>query len=317
MERGTRIWLALGTVYLVWGSTYLAIMVGIRTLPPLLMSSVRFALAGGILYAWSIRRGDRVGDRPGATQWLSAAAIGGLLLFAGNGGIAWAQQRVASGVAALIVACVPIFVALLEWTFLRKRLAWPGLVGLAVGLGGVAFLVGPSGAVDPVGGIVIVAASLAWTIGSLSTPFAPLPARPLVSASMQMLCASVLLAVAGVAAGELGRIERPSGESLVALAYLVVVGSIVTYTAYTWLLGNAPASLVSTYAYVNPVIAVALGAIFLGEALSGRMLVAGAAIVGAVVLVVRSRPKTPPALDPARWAAKGEPAREPALREAA
>ena len=317
MERGTRIWFALGTVYLVWGSTYLAIMVGIRTLPPLLMSSVRFALAGGILYAWSIRRGDRSGDRPRANQWLAAAAVGGLLLVCGNGGIAWAQQRVASGVAALIVACVPIFVALLEWSVLRKRLAGTGLAGLAIGIGGVAFLVGPSGAVDPVGGTVIVLASLAWTVGSLYTPFAPLPSRPLVSASMQMLCASVLLAVAGIAAGELGRVQAPSPASLLALAYLVVVGSIITYTAYTWLLGNAPASLVSTYAYVNPVVAVALGAVFLGEAVSGQMLVAGVAIVGAVVLVLRSRPR--PDAEPTEPTVRreGEPTVRPALREAA
>jgi drug/metabolite transporter (DMT)-like permease len=311
VQRSTRIWLALGTVYLVWGSTYLAIMVGIRTLPPLLMSSVRFALAGGILFAWSIRRGDRAGDRPHASQWLAAAAIGGLLLVCGNGGIAWAQQRVASGVAALIVACVPIFVALLEWTVHRKRVAASGLAGLAIGIAGVGFLVGPSGAVDPVGGVVIVLASLAWTVGSLYAPFAPLPSRPLVSASMQMLCASVLLAVAGVSAGELGRMEMPSLASVVALGYLVVVGSIVTYTAYVWLLGNASPSLVSTYAYVNPVVAVALGAAFLGEAVSGRMIVAGVAIVGAVALVVRSRPRDEP-----EARREGEPRVRPALSDA-
>lgn len=310
-----RVWIALGLVYLVWGSTYLAVMVGIQTLPPLLMSSVRFALAGGVLYAWSIRRGDVTGDRPGATQWLSAAVVGGLLLFVGNGGIAWSETRIDSGVAALIVACVPIFVALLEWTLFRKRLSGLGVLGLAVGIAGVGFLVGPSGEVDPVGGAVIVFASLAWTVGSLYAPRAPLPQRPLVSASMQMLSASALLAVAAVFAGELGEVRAPSAESLLALAYLVVVGSIVTYTAYLWLLRQAEPSLVSTYAYVNPVVAVALGAAFLGEALTGTMVVAGLGIVGAVALILRSQPRAVPV--PAREPEGGPVFREAALREAA
>lgn len=310
----SRVWIALGSVYLVWGSTYLAVMVAIRTLPPLLMSSIRFALAGGALYLWSIRRGDVEGDRPGRAQWLAASVVGALLLVVGNGGIAWSEQRIDSGVAALIVACVPIFVALLEWGFARKRMSGSGIAGLVVGIAGVAFLVGPSGQVDPVGGAVIVLASLAWTVGSLYAPRAALPRRPLVGASMQMLSASLLLAVAGVSAGELGRPEAPSAESLLALGYLVVVGSIVTYSAYLWLLGNAEASLVSTYAYVNPVVAVALGAAFLGEAVTGTMAVAGLAILGAVGLILRSQPRAVPvpAIEP-----EGGPIRRPALREAA
>ncbi len=177
MAGNRRSWLALGTVYLVWGSTYLGVMVGIRTMPPLLMSSLRFGLAGALLYAFSIRRGDVRGDRPGATQWLAAAAIGALLLVIDAGGIAWAEQRVPSGLTALIVACVPLFVAVLEWFASGRRLTPLGTLGLVVGIAGVAFLVGPSGQVDPIGAVVIVVGALAWAVGSVFAPKLPLPQR--------------------------------------------------------------------------------------------------------------------------------------------
>ncbi len=312
----SRVILALGIVYLVWGSTYLAVMVGIETFPPLLMTSLRFAVAGGLLYAWSIRRGDAEGDdRPGPAQWLSATAIGGLLLVIDAGGIAWAEQRVPSGLTALIVACVPIFVAVLQFSSSGKRLTPVGTLGLLAGLAGVAFLVGPGGEVDPIGAGVIVLGAAAWAAGSVFSPRLQLPRRPLVSASMQMLTASVLLAVAGVFAGELSKFHAPTVASLAALAYLIVAGSIVAYAAYIWLLSNAATSLVSTFAYVNPVVAVALGAAILGETVSRTTVIAGAVILGAVVLILRGQ--NGDAVVVPEENAEGELTLEPALREAA
>jgi drug/metabolite transporter (DMT)-like permease len=307
--RSGRIWLALATVYVVWGSTYFGIKLGIDTLPPFLMMSLRFAVAGGLLYAWAIRRGGDRADRVTWRHWRSAAVIGGLLLVAGNGGLAWAEQRVDTGQAALIVACVPIWFAVLEWVLSGRRLAVSGLVGLVVGLAGVGFLVGPSGAVDVGGGVVIVLGTLGWAAGSLYAQRATLPSRPLVAAAMQMLAASALNGLVGVGTGELSDLQAPSPTSLLGVLYLVVVGSIVGYTAYQWLLGHAPSSLVSTYAYVNPVVAVALGVAFLGEAVTWQMLVAGGAILAAVVLIVQS--KTTGAR-PARVERAPEPALEPA-----
>jgi drug/metabolite transporter (DMT)-like permease len=282
-----RVWAALGTVYLVWGSTYLGIMVGIRTMPPLLMSSARFLLAGAVLFLWGVRRGGR----PDPRGWVAAAIVGTALLLVGNGGIAWAETRVDSGVAALVVAVVPIWIALLEWLVLRRRPRVATIAGLALGLTGVAVLVGPGGSVDAVGGITILVASLAWAGGSLYAQRAPLPTDYLLSAGMQMLAGGLLLAVAGAFAGEASQVQVPSPESVVAFAYLAVVGSLIAFTAYGWLLRNASATLVGTYAYVNPVVAVALGALVLSEGLTLATLVAGVTIVAAVFLIVTTRPR--------------------------
>jgi drug/metabolite transporter (DMT)-like permease len=289
----TKIVIALGIVYVVWGSTYLAIAVADRTLPPLLMLALRFGLAGGLLYAWSAWRGDVGTARPGRREWTSAAIVGGLLLFVDTGGIAWAEQRVASGLTALLVATVPLFTALLDRTFFGIRLSLGALAGIAAGLLGVALLVGQSGHVDPVGAAVILFAALAWAVGSAYGRVAPLPKPPFLSAAMQMLCAAALLAVAGAAMGELGRV-RPdaiSAESAVAFAFLVVFGSIVAFTAYGWLLrSGAPSVLVSTYAYVNPAVAVLLGWALAGESVGGRELAAGTVIVASVGMLVLARP---------------------------
>jgi drug/metabolite transporter (DMT)-like permease len=311
VARSTRIWLALAVVYVVWGSTYLGIDVAIETLPPLLMSALRFALAGGVLYVWAIRRGDRPTGRPAARAWLAAGVVGGLLFLLGNGAVALAEARdVDTGVAALLIASVPLWFAVLEWAVLGRRLSAAGLVGLAVGIGGVALLVGPSGDVDPVGAAVLLCGAAAWSAGSLYGPRSALPSTPLLSAAMQMLAGSVLLAVAGVFAGELGEVHAPTTQSMLALVYLVAIGSLVAFTAYTWLLGVASPSLVSTYAYVNPVVAVALGAAFRGEAVTGRMVLAGVAIVVAVALIVSAKTRTTRAAEPTR--AAGDPALEQA-----
>ena len=286
-------WGALGTIYVVWGSTYLGIMVAIETLPPLLMSAARFLLAGAILYGFAVRRGDTAGDRPNKRQWAAAAVVGAALLLVGNGGVALSEERIDSGIAALLVATIPLWMAVLDRVLNGRRLALPGVSGLVVGLGGVALLVGPTGSdgIDVLGGVMALSAAFAWAWGSLYARDASLPSRPLVGAGMQMLAGGVLLAVAGVATGELGEVDpgAVSARSLLAVAYLLVVGSVIAYSAYVWLLKNAPTGLVSTYAYVNPVVAVALGAVFLAEPVTPRMLLAGLAIVAAVALIVTSQ----------------------------
>jgi drug/metabolite transporter (DMT)-like permease len=278
-----RAWGALATLYVVWGSTYLGIMLAIRTMPPFLMSSVRFLLAGGFLFALSPRR------RASLRAWAAALVAGGALLTIGNGGITWAEQRVDSGVAALLVATMPLWLALFDRFVFGRRLSGVGWMGLLVGLGGVALLVSPGGGgTDLLGGLACVGCAAAWAAGTLYARHAPLPSQPALASGMEMLAGGVLLGVAGLAAGEAGQVHlsQVSMESLLAVAYLVVVGSIVAFSCFQWLLHNAPTSIVSTYAYVNPVVAVLLGAAFLGEPLTVRTLVAGAAIVASVVLIV-------------------------------
>jgi drug/metabolite transporter (DMT)-like permease len=291
--RPAAVWGALATIYVVWGSTYLGIMVAIETLPPLLMSAARFLVAGAILYGFAVRAGDARGDRPTRGHWLAAAIVGGALLLAGNGGVALSEERIDSGVAALLVATIPLWMAVLDRVFYGGRLAWTGVLGLGVGLGGVALLVGPSGGggIDVVGALMALTAAFAWAWGSLYARDASLPARPLVGAGMQMLAGGVLLTVAGIATGEVGEVDLAavSTRSLLAVAYLVVVGSVIAYSAYVWLLKNASTALVSTYAYVNPVVAVVLGALFLAEPVTPRMLLAGLAIVASVALIVTAQ----------------------------
>jgi drug/metabolite transporter (DMT)-like permease len=296
-RRPLRVWLALGTIYLIWGSTYLAIRVAIDTIPPLLMAGARFLVAGGLLFGWSIGRGDRRGDRPSLGQWGAATVIGGLLLFVGNGGVSLAEHNVPTGVVALIIALIPMWLAVLDRLVNGQRLAPQAIAGLALGLGGLVLLVGtPSGGTIPLSGALIaVGASLGWAIGSLYARGARLPRRPLLANGMQMLAGGALLAVAGALAGELGRIQpsRISVHSALALAYLIVFGSIIAFTAYMWLLREAPLSTVGTYAYVNPVVAVFLGWLILDETVTARVMIAGVVIVVAVAMIITAR-KIPP-----------------------
>jgi drug/metabolite transporter (DMT)-like permease len=219
--------------------------------------------------------------------------IGAALLLVGNGGVALSEERIDSGAAALLVATIPLWMALLDRVLHGKGIPRAAMLGLVVGLGGVALLVGPTGSdrIDAVGGLLALGAAFAWAWGSLYARDATQPARPLVGAGMQMLAGGALLTVAGVATGELAQVDLGgvSTRSLLAVAYLVVVGSLITYSAYLWLLKNAPTALVSTYAYVNPVVAVALGALFLAEPITSRVLFAGLAIVASVALIVTAR----------------------------
>lgn len=292
-HRGVRVWLALGTVYVVWGSTFIALAIVVRDLPPLMAMAGRHLVAGGVLLAFALPRGDRERDPIGAPQIRAALIFGGLLFVLSHGSLAWAQQTVPAGVAALLVGSIPIWMALLDRCFFGRRLHASAYVGLVIGFVGLGFLFDPfgEGSVDRLGALVIVLGALSWAAGSLYSRGAPLPRRPLVSAGLASLCGGILLVVGSLAAGELGE-ARFTTDALLALGYLVVAGSFVGFTAYVWLLRVAPISLVATYAYVNPIVAVALAWILLGEEITLQMAAAGAAVVVSVALIVRSSRRT-------------------------
>jgi drug/metabolite transporter (DMT)-like permease len=286
-----RVALAFATVYVVWGSTYLAILYAIETLPPFSMAGVRFLVAGAVLYVWARWRGGAA--RPTAEQWRATAIIGLALLVGGNGLVVWSETRVASGVAALLVGSVPLFMVLLDWA--RPNGTRPGgwvALGLALGLLGLLWLVGPDsllggGRADLLGAAALLAASFSWAAGSIYSRHAAVPASPFLATAMQMLAAGVALLALGVALGEPWRFAPRafSGASALALLYLIVFGSIVAFTAYVWLLRVSTPARVSTYAYVNPVVAVFLGWALAGEELTARMLVAALIIVSGVALI--------------------------------
>ncbi len=288
-RRRPAVWAALVAVYLIWGSTYLGIELATRTAPTLLVLSLRFLVAGALLWAFVGR-----GQRPTKRQWWAAVIVGAGLLLAGNGGVGIGQQTIDTGTAALIVGSVPLWLALLDRVFLGQRLSRLAVAGLVVGFAGVALLVVPSGGHrDELGGaLVVLLGSLCWAAASLYARRADIPEKPLLGAAMQMLAGGVLLGIAGLATGEASDVDVAaiSGETALAWLYLVLVGSLVGFTAYVWLLRNAPISLVGTYAYVNTVVAVLLGTLFLDEALELRTIVGGAVILAAVVLIVSARP---------------------------
>jgi drug/metabolite transporter (DMT)-like permease len=277
------------TIYIVWGSTFVALALVVRDLPPFLAMAIRHLIAGALLLAWALPRGDREGDRIGRPQILAGFVFGGLLFLLGHGSLAWAQQTVPAGVAALLVGSIPIWMALLDRLVFGKRLRSSAYVGFVLGFVGLAFLFDPfgEGHVDRVGAVVIILGALCWSAGSLYSRGAALPSRPLVSAGLGALCGGILLLVVSIAGGELGEATW-SADALLSLGYLVVIGSLVGFTAYVWLLRSAPISLVATYAYVNPIVAVALGWALLGETITLQMVVAGASILVAVALIVRA-----------------------------
>jgi drug/metabolite transporter (DMT)-like permease len=302
---GARVWTALWVVYVVWGSTYLAIKWADESLPPFPMLSFRFGLAGGLLFAWCARKGL---PRPTLRQWRDAAIVGTLLASCGNGGVAWAETRIDSGLAALIVAVIPLWIALLARVFLDGRLTGRGWAGIAIGLAGVAFLVDPAGASsrDLAAAVVVLCGSFAWAVGSIYATRVERTDDPLLGIAMQMLAGGVVLALMG--AGQWSRVDPGAitAKSGVGFVYLVFIGSILAYSAYGWLLHHAPPSLVATYAYVNPVVAVLLGTLIDHEPLSARTLGGGAVIVVAVMLIITAKPRAVAAergLEPARRAA--------------
>jgi drug/metabolite transporter (DMT)-like permease len=284
-----RIWFALATVYVVWGSTFVAVAIAVRDLPPFLTMAIRHLAAGALLLALALPRSEGEGDRIGRPQIKAGLIFGGALFLLGHGSLTWAQQTVPAGVAALLVGSIPLWMAILDRVVFGRRLRSSGYLGLGLGFAGLAFLLDPFGAgtVDRVGALVILFGAFAWAAGSLYSRGAPLPQRPLVAAGLGSLCGAVLLFIVSALGGELGEAHFTS-DALLAVAYLVVVGSVVGFTAYVWLLRAAPTSLVSTYAYVNPIVAVALGAALLGEQITVQMVVAGAAVVVSVALILRA-----------------------------
>jgi drug/metabolite transporter (DMT)-like permease len=282
------VWAALGAIYLIWGGTYLGMEIAIETLPPFLMASLRFLIAGAILYAVFRPR-----ERPTWRHWVSAAVVGGFLLVGGNAMVAVAQERIDTGVAALIVATIPLWLALFDYAANGRRLAPQALLGIAVGFVGIALLIRPGGDIDLVGAFICLLAPISWAVGSLYARGATLPRNLLLGSGMEMLAGGALLALVAFASGESFDLGAVSGRSWLALAGLIAFGSIVAYSCYVWLLQVAPTELVGTYAYVNPVIAVVLGTLFLGEAITFWVLLAGAAIVASVVLIVRAQTAKP------------------------
>lgn len=282
--------LAFACIYLIWGSTYLAIRVAVETIEPLTMAAVRFLVAGGGLYAWMRLRGE---PRPAAREWRGAVIVGGLLLLGGNGGVVWAETMVASGVAALIIATVPLWMVTLD---AARRRTWPApaeVFGLLLGFAGVWVLIDPGigGGVHPFGAGLLLCGAASWALGSVYSRGAGLSRSPVLSTAMQMVGGGALLLVAGGIKGEWGRLAPGSfsASSIAALVYLTLFGSLVAFTAYVWLLRVSTPAKVSTYAYVNPIVAVLLGWMFLDEPLTADTLVASALIVPAVLLTLRGR----------------------------
>ena len=285
---------ALAIVYVVWGSTYLAIAVVVAELPPMLVMAARFLLAGGLLLVVAIRRGDRAGDRVRPAHLVQATITGGLLLVAGTGLIVLAQTRLSSGLTALLAATVPLFLALFARGVFGERLSGRAWLGLLVGLAGIGVLVDPGG--GQLGAILLALVGAAsWAAGSMRSRARNGPRRPMVAASLEMLGAAVLFTLLGLVLGEASglRLSGVSAAAWFGFAYLTIAGSLVGYTAYGWLLRNASTTLVGTYAYVNPVVAVTLGWVILGETVTARTALAGGLVLVSVVLLVTGRPGEP------------------------
>ena len=292
-----RIALAFLSIYTIWGSTYLAIRFAIETFPPFLMAAIRFLIAGGVLYAWMRLRGA---SRPTRANWKAAIVVGGLLLLVGNGGVTKAEQVIPSSLAAVLITTVPIWMALLE--LLRKDRIVPTphvVIGLVLGFGGVILLVGPgdlggSGGLNPLWAGVLIFAALSWAIGSVYSRNAPLPTTPLLGSGMEMLAGGALLLGASLISKEWAGFQpgNVSFLSLVSFIYLIIFGSLVGFSSYVWLLTKTTTARVSTYAYVNPVVAVFLGYFLAAEQLTLRTLLASSVIVIAVVVITTFKSRT-------------------------
>src|SRR5580692_7129191 len=290
--------LAFAIIYIVWGTTYLAIRVGVREVPPFLLAAIRFLIAGGILYVWMIAQGER---SPTARQWIGASSVAFLIFVLDYGLLFWAEQRVPSGIAAVMLATIPAFMALSEIIFLRtQRLTARLGLALLIGLGGVAVLVSRSlnlgGApIDRVGAAALIFASISWSIASAMTRKLPLPQSKVMSSGAQMLAGGVFLTLAATAFGEF-RNFHPSAVSRgawFALLYLIVAGSIIGFTAYVWLIHHESPTKVGTYAYVNPIVAVLVGYFLGGEALSARTILGTVFILISVVVITTTPAKKP------------------------
>jgi len=285
---------AFTAIYLIWGSTYLAIRFALEAFPPFIMAGLRFLAAGLVMYLWARLQGAA---RPRPVHWRSAAILGLLFFFFGNGGVVWAEQRVPSGLTAVLVAVVPVWTVFLEWIRPGASRPSPGTwLGMALGFAGVVWLMVPTrgtdaGGVDPAGASVLMLASLLWACGTIYSRGAPLPPSTRLVSGMEMLCGSGFLLAASVVAGE-WQAFQPGAVTLkpgLAIAYLLVFGSLIGFTAFAWLTRATTPVKVSTYAFVNPMVAVILGWALGGERLTSRGLVASLLIVGAVIMIILGR----------------------------
>jgi drug/metabolite transporter (DMT)-like permease len=290
--------LAFAMIYFVWGSTFLAIRVGVREVPPFLLAAMRFLIAGIVLYAWTIARGQR---SPSPRQWASVSLLALLIFVLDYGLLFWAEQRVPSGLAAVMLATIPAFMALSEIIFLRTQMLTLRLaVALVMGLGGVAVLVSRSRdlggvPIDKLGAVALLFASINWSVASAFARILPLPASKLMSSGAQMLAGGIFLALTSLALGEFRRFH-PASVSRTAwfsLLYLIVAGSIIAFTAYVWLLHHESPTKVGTYAYVNPLVAVLLGYFLGGEALGLRTILGTLFVLFSVVVITTAPAKKP------------------------
>ena len=293
--RAWKVLLAFAIIYLVWGSTFLAIRVGVREVPPFLLAGIRFLIAGVVLLAWMRAKGTA---SPTARQWFSATLLAVLICVLDYGLLFWAERRVPSGIAAVMMATIPVFMTLSEILFLKTERLTPRLgAALLVGIGGVLVLVSRSigfgdSPIDTIGAIALMVAAIAWSVGSALTRKLPLPSSKAMSSGAQMLMGGVLLTLTSWLLGESHgfRVQAVSLKAWIALAYLIVAGSIVAFTAYVWLIHHESPTKVGTYAYVNPVVAVLLGYFLGGEGLSLRTVV-GTMLVLVSVVVITTTPK--------------------------
>jgi drug/metabolite transporter (DMT)-like permease len=291
-----RIWAGIWVIYIVWGSTYLGIAVAIESIPPFLMAAIRFAIAGAILLGWTMLREGRTWRPPSRREVRDTTIVAALLLGGGMGMVAFGEQSVPSGITALFIAMMPLWLAVFGRVFLDDRLPPMVIGGIAVGLVGVAILVWPGDAsfegVQPIHVLAVIVSPMSWSIGTLfAARRARLPSRPLLATGLQMATGSLVLLAMGLLAGEAADFDPTAitGRSFAALAYLTIVGSLLAFSVFAWLLRVAPLPKVATYAYVNPIVAVILGAVVLGEPITARTIVAGAVIVVAVALIVTAR----------------------------
>jgi len=291
--------LAFASIYFIWGSTFLAIRYAIAELPPFTMAGIRFVSAGLILYLW---RRLAHAERPTWSQWPGALAVGALLFMGGNGAVVWSEQHVASGMTALVLGVIPLWMVLLDATRKEGAPLTPRvLLGLALGVIGIFLLLSPSellggGQVDLAGAVVLVCGGFCWASGSLVSRYLKQPSSAGLAAGMQMLLGGILLLGAGALTGESARFD-PAGvtsRGILSLAYLILLGSVVSFTAYTWLMSVSTPARVATYAYVNPLVAVFLGSILAGEPLTPRTVLATVVIVAAVVIIISSRARISP-----------------------
>jgi drug/metabolite transporter (DMT)-like permease len=296
------VWAGLIVLYLVWGSTYLGIKVAVETVPPFVMGFIRFVPAGILLAGAVALRNRRTIERPSRRALADTLIVGALLLMGGMGLVAWAEQTIPSGIAALLIALMPMWLAIFGLVFLGERLPRAGVVGIAVGVVGVAILAWPTAGVDdldPAGLLALLVSPVCWALGSIyAAKRAVLPAPALFASGLEMIAGGLVLLVASAVSGELATFD-PAAVSTVSwlgVLYLLLVGSLVGYTTFAWLVQVAPLPRVATYAYVNPVVAVILGAIVLQEPLSPRTWVASVVIIAAVVLIVTARARVQPAL---------------------